>query len=179
MDSARELAQLLERLRELIAGRLHQPLRQCGVGLDAALDHLQLERHADEPLLCAVMEVALQPPPFGVTGGDDALARGPQLREPILGLGLQSRVVERDRRGGGHRAHELGIVVERRVVDQHRELPAVALDGRGRAVATGNGQRDRLSAAVHIGALARHAVRQHERRIAQHLGQPRLQPHAA
>ena len=104
MDPARELAQLLERLRELVAGGRHELLRQRRVGVDAALDHPQLERDGDEPLLCAVVEVALQPPPFGVAGGDDALARGPQLREPILGLGLQPRVVERDRGGGGHRA---------------------------------------------------------------------------
>ena len=72
-----------------------------------------------------------------------------------------------------------GIVVERRVVDEHRELAAVALDRRGRTVAAGRGQRDRLSAAVQVGALARHAVRQHEPGIAEHLGEPRLQPHAA
>ena len=100
-------------------------------------------------------------------------------REPILGLGLQARVVERDRGGGGDRADELGIVVERRVVDQHRQLAPVALDGRRRTVAAGRGQLDRLSAAVQVGALARHPVRQHQPGIAEHLGQPRLQPHAA
>ena len=86
----------------------------------------------DEPLLCAVVEVALEPPPLRVAGGDEALARGAQLGEPALGLGLQPRVVERDRGRGGDGLHELRIVVERRVVDEHPELAAVALDGRRR-----------------------------------------------
>ena len=154
-------------------------LRQRRVGADAALDHPQLERDGDEPLLRAVVEVALQPPPFRVAGGDDALARGAQLREPVLGLGLQPRVVERDRGRGGDGLHELRIVVERRVVDEHPELAAVALDRRRRTVATRRGQRDRLSAAVDVGALARHAIGEHEPWIAEHLGEARLQPHAA
>ena len=53
-------------------------------------------------------------------------------REPLLGLRLQPRVVERDRGRGRDGLHELRIVVERRVVDEHRELAAVALDRRGR-----------------------------------------------
>jgi hypothetical protein len=52
---------------------------------------------ATETLLRAVVEVALQPPPLGVAGGDDALARGPQLRELMLRRRPQPRIVERDR----------------------------------------------------------------------------------
>ena len=151
----------------------------AGSRADAALDHPQLERDGDEPLLRAVVEVALEPPPLRVAGGDDALARGAQLREPVLGLGLQPRVVERDRGRGGDGLDELRIVVERRVVDEHPELAAVALDRRRRTVATRRGQRDRLSAAVDVGALARHAIGQDEPWIAERLGEPRLQPHAA
>ena len=92
---------------------------------------------------------------------------------------MQPRIVDRDPGRGGHRAYELRIVVERGVVDEHRELAAVALDGRDGAVATPRGQRDRLPATVDVGALARHAVGQHEPRIAQHLGEAALQPHAA
>ena len=179
MDAARELAQLLERLRELVARRRRQPLRRAGSVADAAVDHPELQRHRDEPLLRAVVEVALQPPAFGVAGGDDALARRPELGEPILGLRLQPRVVERDRGGGRDRLDELRIVVERRVVDEHRELAAVALDRRGRRGRRRGGQRDRLAAAVEVGALARHPVGQHEPGIAERLGEPGLQPRAA
>ena len=88
MDPARELAQLLERLRELVGRRRDELLRQRGVGTDAVVDHPELERDGDEPLLRAVVEVALQPPPLRVARGDEALARGAQLREPALGLDL-------------------------------------------------------------------------------------------
>ena len=47
---------------------------------------------------------------------------------------------------------ELRIVVERRVVDEHRQLAPVALDRRGHAVAARRGQLDRLSAAVQVGS---------------------------
>src|SRR4051794_41830416 len=101
MDSARELAQLLQRLRELVAGRADELLRERWVVADAALDHPQLERDRDESLLRAVVEVALEPAPLRVAGGDDALARGAQLGEPAPGLGGPPRGVERDRRRGG------------------------------------------------------------------------------
>ena len=76
-------------------------------------------------------------------------------------------------------ADELRIVVERRVVDEHRQLAPVAIDRRGHPVAARRGQLDRPSAAVQVGALARHPVRQDEAGIAEDLGQPRLEPHAA
>ena len=41
-------------------------LGQLRVALDAALDHAQLERHGDQPLLGPVVEVALEPPPLRV-----------------------------------------------------------------------------------------------------------------
>ena len=74
---------------------------------------------------------------------------------------------------------ELRIVVERRVVDEHPQLAAVALDRRRGPVAARPGQLDRLSAAVDVGVLVRHAIGQHELRVAERLGEPRLQPHAA
>ena len=154
-------------------------LGQLRVGAGAVLDHAQLEGHGHEPLLRAVVEVALEPPPLRVACGDEALARGAELGEPILALRLEPRVVERDRGRGRDGVHQLRIVVERPVVDEHRELAAVALDGRGDAVATRRGQLDRLSAAVDVGALARHPVRQHQAGIAEHLREPLLQPHAA
>jgi hypothetical protein len=60
------------------------------------------------------VEVPLEPPPLGVAGRDDALTRGPQLGQPVLGRGLQPRIVERERSSGGDGAEELRIFVERR-----------------------------------------------------------------
>ena len=176
MDPARELTQLLQRPGELVAGRLDR-LDHLRVALDAALDHAQLERHGHQALLGPVVEVALEPPPLRVARSDETLARGAQLAEPLTGLRLQPRVVERDRRRGRDGLHELRIVVERRVVDEHPQLASVALDRRDRRSPPGAGTSHGLSAAVEVGALARHAVRQHEAGIAEHPGQAR--PRAA
>ena len=42
---------------------------------DALLGHAQVQRERHEPLLRAVVQVALDPPPLGVRRGDDARAR--------------------------------------------------------------------------------------------------------
>ena len=57
----------------------------------------QLQRDRDQALLRAVVQVALEPPALGVAGRDDPLARGLQLGQPRLRLGLQVLVLERDR----------------------------------------------------------------------------------
>src|SRR6266513_2919985 len=71
MDAARELAQLRERLRELLL-RLREP---------------QGEREGDEPLLRAVVEVALEPAAFRVRRLDDARARLADLMLLLLAVG--------------------------------------------------------------------------------------------
>ncbi len=110
---------------------------------DAVLQQPQLQRDPDEPLLRAVVQVALQPPALGVAGRDDPLARRLQLDQPRLRLGVQVLVLERDRGRRGDRLDELRVVVERGVVDQRRDAVAVALDGRDRPVAAGRGERRR------------------------------------
>ena len=48
----------------------------------ALLGHAQVQRERHEPLLCAVVQVALDPAPLGVGRGDDARARVLELRAP-------------------------------------------------------------------------------------------------
>ena len=74
MDAAGQLAQLLQRVRELLAGALEVLV----VGVPAG-GQAQHQRERDEPLLSAVVEVALQPPALVVAGLDDAGARGGEL----------------------------------------------------------------------------------------------------
>ena len=132
---ARELAQLGQRLGELGARRRDQ-LRGVGVVADPVLQQAQLQRDRHQPLLRAVVQVALEPPALGVAGGDDPLARCLQLVEPHVGLGQEALVLERDgrRRAGG--LEQLGILVERGVVDERGDLPPVALDRRDGAAGT-------------------------------------------
>ena len=75
MDPARELAELFERLRKLVRGLAEETIRLLGVVLDARLREAEHERERDEPLLGAVMEVALEAAPLDVAGLDQAGAR--------------------------------------------------------------------------------------------------------
>ena len=100
MDAARELAQLVERLGELVAGGVDEQLGRRRVLADVPLEEAQLHGEGDEALLGAVVEVALEALALGVAGRDEALARRPQLLEPRLRLGVQVLVLERDAGGG-------------------------------------------------------------------------------
>ena len=103
MEAAGELAQVLEPGVEL-AGRV---LDQLAAGGDVLLQlHLrdpEQERRRDEPLLRAVVQVALEPPPLLVAGPDDAGTRGLQVL-----AGLRARDRERDEVAEGGQPH-LGV----------------------------------------------------------------------
>ena len=87
MDAARELAQLRERVRELLAGGAEDLVGAVGVVPKPRLREPERERERDEPLLRAVVQVPLEPPALVVAGFDDARARGAQLRLLRLALG--------------------------------------------------------------------------------------------
>ena len=63
-------------------------------------------RDREQPLLRAVVQVALEPPALGVTGGDEPLPRGLRVVEEPL-------VFERERRGRGDRLDQAWVLVER------------------------------------------------------------------
>ena len=70
VDAARELPQLGERVRQLVADGADE--RRGGrVVADPVAQQPQLQRHPDEPLLRAVVQVALQPAALGVARGDE------------------------------------------------------------------------------------------------------------
>src|SRR5262245_29567378 len=83
MDALGELAQLLDRRREL-ADRF--PERRIRV-VPAALRVAKLQQERDQPLLCAVVQVALEATPRVVGGGDDARARTADLGLVSLAVG--------------------------------------------------------------------------------------------
>ena len=87
-------------------------------------DKAQREREPDEPLLGAVVEVALEPPALGVAGLDDAGARRAQLLELRAHLGLQPLVLEREPRGRGHLVDELLVGEQSRARARAQPPPA-------------------------------------------------------
>ena len=88
MQAARQLAQLLERAAELVAGAVEHRAQRRVVG-HAAGRQAHGERRRHQPLLGAVVQVALQAPALGVAGLDDAHARGGEL---LARLGVGDRL---------------------------------------------------------------------------------------
>ena len=113
---------------ELVARRRRELLGRRRITPDVGLDHPQLQRDRNQSLLRAVMQVTLEPAALGVAGRDDPLARRLHLGEPGLRLLQQALVLERHRRRRPDGLDHLRILVERRVVDERRDLTALVLD---------------------------------------------------
>jgi hypothetical protein len=70
-------------------------LAGVGGGFELGAGKTQREREADQPLLGTVVQVALQPPALGVTGGDDPRAGGTQVLQLRRQFRLEPLVLQR------------------------------------------------------------------------------------
>ena len=106
VDAAGELAQLGRRLAQVGASprRAARGPRPGRSSTSRRRGHAQRHRDADELLLGAVVEVALDPPPRLVGGLDDARARLPQLALGPAAVGDVAQVAGEDRRRRGRRS---------------------------------------------------------------------------
>ncbi len=147
---------------------------RLGIVGEVLLEHPELEGERDEPLLRAVVEVALEPFSLLLTGREDARTRAVELVEPGAELGLEPRVLERDPGRGGRRGEQLGLVVERGVVDQGRDALAVVVDQRRRAAVRVR-DLDRMSVKVGVAFEVGEPVGKGERRVAERPGQRTLE----
>ena len=86
------------------------------------LEQAQVEREGDQPLLRPVVQVPLQALALVLRGFDDPGARAPQLLEPGSQVGLQPTVLERDPGCCADGVEQFGLVGERRVVHQRRDV---------------------------------------------------------
>jgi hypothetical protein len=103
-----QVADLVEGAVELGLEVVEGRERRVGIRWGELPCLLEPDHERNEPLLCAVVQVALDAAPFGVGAGDDARPRGAQL----VGLALQ-RLQRRLQRG-----------VEPRVVKSESDLAA-------------------------------------------------------
>ena len=103
MDAADGRAELLQGLLGLLVGLPQQGEVGSVLGLQLGAAERHRQRH--QPLLHAVVQVALDPPALGLEGVDQPGARAPQVvdrgDEPLLG-----RVEEQPRRGRPDRTRD-------------------------------------------------------------------------
>ena len=176
MDAAGQLAQLAERERELLLRAVDQLVGPVGIRVELALGEPQRERERDEPLLGAVVQVALQPPALLRAGLDDARAGGAQLLDAGAQLGLQPLVLHRQAGGGRDRAQQVGLLGQRHVVQDRADAPVLEHDlgPRAHRIAVRR-QLDRMAVGVDPLALVLEPEDEIERAVAERVGQPAAQ----
>ncbi len=108
MNAAREGAQLVEGADDLRIRFGEQVVHLGDAVGEPAAGELERQPDPEQPLLRAVVEVALEAAPLCVSCLDDPCARGAHLLELGAQLCLQTRVLEREARGGADRLDELG-----------------------------------------------------------------------
>ena len=174
MDAARELAQLLERQARAPPARRPCSFSAASGSLRSlAWARRMRQREGDEPLLGAVVQVALEPAALRRAGLDEPGARRPQLLDARAQLRLQALVLDREAGRGGDGAHELGVVAQRAVVhDRAHERARRARPASRRAAGSSSlGQRDRVAAGVDPALLVLEPVDDLQRAVAQRVGQ--------
>src|SRR5947207_1837460 len=96
VNAARHVAKLLEGQRNLATRPVELVLR-LWVSSNSLLQPTELQGKRDQPLLGAIVQVALESLPFLLPRLDHASARAPQLVETSVQLRLQPAILERDR----------------------------------------------------------------------------------
>ena len=99
----------------------------------------QVVDEREQPLLRAVVQVALESPPRGVTGLDDARARCAQVVELVQQLGLQALVLDGEAGGGADVTRELVLGDGAAGVRDEGDAPVAANDPRHRAIGARDG----------------------------------------
>ena len=145
MDAAGELAQLVERSTQLRVGLGEELAGAVRLGAELRAGELQREPEREQPLLRAVVEVALEPPPLLVPGADDAGARRAQLGELGAQLRLQALVLEREPGGRAGRGEQRAPLEQHRVVDERRDRGVGRAEHRHRPIRAGRRQLERAA----------------------------------
>ena len=146
VDAARELAQLLQRERELLRRvRRGSRRRAPGSERELALREAERERERDEPLLRAVVQVPLEPPPLGVGRLDEPHARAAEL---VLVPRALAHVEAGEQRGRARPAPSLIGVSD------HSTTTSAAVRGRTSGARAGPGSNPATMSARHGGAVA-------------------------
>ena len=99
MNAPSQVSKLGQSLGQLLVGLAERAVRRLPpVPLQVLPQHAHSDQRGRQPLLGAVMQVSLQPPPLLVVGADDPLARGAQLFDETQGSqdqgGLPGKILQ-------------------------------------------------------------------------------------
>jgi hypothetical protein len=117
VQAARELAQLFERLLEVLPDALEHRLTRERVVVQRLLGQPQVEGKGDEALLRTVMQVPLEAPSLGDACVDEPGARVPHFVEPGAQLRKETLVLEREPSRARDGVEQRRVLAQRRVVD--------------------------------------------------------------
>ena len=123
-QATRERPHLVHRVVHLAAQLAQAPAGSLGMGLHELAGELQLDPERHEPLLRAVVQVALDAPAFEVRGRHDPPARLAQLPQRRAKLRLEALVLERHEGEPAGHVGDHRRVGQRRVVHENRHPPA-------------------------------------------------------
>src|SRR5262245_1229696 len=115
IDALRESAEVVDG-----RGRVIGDLVELGgelVVVDPLAEEAELDLDRHQPLLGAVVEIALDLAPLGFPGGDDSLSRSPKLVDLRPELVLETPAFQREQDGLPGRLNEFGIGLERSIVN--------------------------------------------------------------
>src|SRR5215211_6828729 len=143
VESVRDLPELVERGLEAVTDGFEPGANRRIFGTVA--DQPEFDPDADETLLHAVVEVALELLSFAFGDPDESRARVLKLEERVVPARVELRVLRREQRGRAGRLDELGIIVELGVVED-RDV--------GTTLALHEGQAAALPRAPALGELA-------------------------
>ena len=139
-DALRDHAQLVDGLPRYFHGAAQQlGCVRIGVRSHAQSDHLQSERQRHQALLGTVVQVTLDATALDIPGGDEPLARCPDVGDARAQLGLEPLVLQREPSGCGNGFHQPPIAPEALVVDQ-RGKGAVLSRHQGDCTGTSGGR---------------------------------------
>ena len=167
MDAAGEFAQFVEGGAQFAVGFGKQLAGAVGVRSELAACELERQPEREQALLCAVVEVALEPAALLVAGADDPFAGGAQLGQLGAQLGLETFVFEREPRRRTCRVQEPASLEQDRVVDECRDRRVGRAEHGHGAVRLGRREFERAARRVDVRPPLGQPERELERRVAE------------
>ena len=126
--AGRDLAEVADRGADLVDDLVERGGEHLRLARKRHLQAPEPDAERDEPLLRAVVEVALEPPPLLVARLDDPRPRRGHLGELDPHFDPQPRHLDRERRGREDAVEQVAPLEQRRVVEQQRRAGVVAPD---------------------------------------------------